>query len=107
MRGIAVVSNAVAPAAGAGRARSATDAVSGLSLNRLDFPSYSDDELLTHFSTFTQYDLDTMARNASRPMCGEREAYNSRRAQASRRRPTAQTALAARRGTRRRARRPG
>lgn len=41
------------------RQRTATDAVSGLALNRSDFPTYSDDELLTHFTTFTQYDLDS------------------------------------------------
>lgn len=41
------------------RPRTATDAASGLALNRSDFPGYSDAALMGHFATFTQYDLDS------------------------------------------------
>lgn len=41
------------------RPRSMTDAASGLSLNRVDYPGYSEEELAAHFKTFQQFDLDS------------------------------------------------
>lgn len=41
------------------RNRTTTDAVSGLQLNPADFPGFSQADLVGHFTTFQQYDLDS------------------------------------------------